>query len=56
MGYPKVKFAIDLTGMAGLYYFIGFCYVQCFAEIKFTFNMVGWMTLAGIFCFTAFMF
>ena len=56
MGYPKVKFAIDLTGMAGVYYLLGFIYVQSFAELKFTLSMIGWMTLAGTFCFSAFMF
>jgi len=57
-GYPKLKFAIDLTGMAGILYLIGFftCQTMPFIELKFTFSVVLWMTLAGCFCYSAFLF
>lgn len=55
-GYPKIKFAIDLTGMAGVLYLTGFFYCQLFVELKFTLTVVLWMTLAGSFCYSAFLF
>jgi drug/metabolite transporter (DMT)-like permease len=51
-----VKFAIDLTGMAGVFYLCGFTYCQLFGDLKFTFTVVLSMTLAGSFCYSAFLF
>jgi drug/metabolite transporter (DMT)-like permease len=51
-----VKFAIDLTGMAGVLYLCGFTYCQLYANLKFTFLVVAFMTLAGSFCYSAFLF
>jgi drug/metabolite transporter (DMT)-like permease len=55
-GYPKIKFAIDLTGMAGLFYLTGYTFCQLFVDLKFTLNVTLWMTFAGCFCYTAFLF
>ena len=51
-----MKFAIDLTGMAGLYYLIGYTYCQVFSDLKFNLTVTLLMTLAGFFCYTAFLF
>ena len=56
IGYRKVKFAVDLVGLCGLLFLIAFIYNELFLPLKFTLYVVFLMTIAGLFCFSAFIF
>ncbi len=56
IGYRKIKFAVDITGIAGVVFLFGFIYSQLFLPVKFTFHAVVLMSIAGLFCFSAFIF
>ena len=56
IGYRKIKFGVDLTGLAGIIYLIAFIYNELFLPLKFTLHVVILMSIAGLFCFAAFVF
>lgn len=56
IGYRKIKFAVDLTGLAGIIFLFAFIYNQLFLPLKFTVTVVFLMSIAGLFCFAAFIF
>jgi drug/metabolite transporter (DMT)-like permease len=56
LGYRKIKFGVDITGLAGIIYLIAFIYNELFLPLKFTLHVVILMSIAGFFCFAAFVF
>ena len=57
MGYPRLKLAIDFTGVAGIFYTLGLLYCQFGGDstLYFTGEMLVFMILAALFCFSAFL-
>jgi uncharacterized membrane protein len=57
MGYPRLKLAIDFTGVAGIFYTLVLLYCQLGGDdtLYFTGEMLFFMILAGLFCFSAFL-
>lgn len=56
LGYRKIKFGVDMTGIAGIIYLVAFIYNELFLPLKFTLHVVILMSIAGLFCFSAFVF
>jgi drug/metabolite transporter (DMT)-like permease len=56
MGYKKTKFAVDLTFIGGCFFLVAFIYNQLYLPLKFTFYVTFLMSIAGLFCFSAFIF